>query len=87
MDKAETLHINEALQEVIIEVLQERPELTSRDAQQVLRGEFRRRNIPCPPQSWLRAAGDEIAHGNLFVVSKKAVRHQLGYHPEQARRK
>lgn len=78
MDKDETLRVNQALQEVIIDVLRERPGLSSDELQEVLRSEFRRRDLPCPPPSWLRAAGDEMAHGNMFVVSKKAVRSQLG---------
>jgi hypothetical protein len=28
--------------------------------------------LPCQPPDWLQAASDEITHGNVYVVSKKA---------------
>jgi hypothetical protein len=67
----ERFKINEGLQQVILDVLKQSPP-SSEDACALLRAEIDRRGLPCQPPDWLQAAGDEIAHGNVYVVSKKA---------------
>lgn len=72
MSSDERLRINQGLQQVIVDVLNQHPSLSPEDARTILRAEIERRGLPCPPPAWVRAAGDELAHGNLYVVSKKA---------------
>lgn len=78
MSEEKTMHGEEGLQDVIIDLFRWQPGLGSGEVQAALRSEFRRRDLPCPPAGSLRAARHDMPHGSHFVVSGKAGRSQFG---------